>query len=57
VGLKKKRGAVVGKLLLKSNCITLLSLLLKETGYGTFNPLPIFPCNGSITVTIYCFFN
>jgi hypothetical protein len=22
----------------------------------TLNPLPIFPCNGSVTVTSYCFF-
>jgi hypothetical protein len=43
---------VVGKLLLKSNCVTLLPLLLKET--VTLNPLPIFPCNGSVTVTSYC---
>jgi hypothetical protein len=26
-------GTVVGKLLLKSNCVTLLPLLLKETSY------------------------
>jgi hypothetical protein len=38
---------VVGKLLLKSNCDTLLPLLLKETSY--FESVTHFPCNGSDT--------
>ncbi len=43
--------AVVGKLLSLSNGVTLLPLLVKEL--ATFNPLPIFYCNGSVTVTSY----
>ncbi len=45
--------AVVGKLLLQSNGVTLLPLLEK---LATFNPSPIFTCNGSVTVTSYQYF-
>jgi hypothetical protein len=44
---------VVGKLLLKSNRVTLLPLLLKETSF--FKSIINFPCKGSVTVTNYCF--
>jgi hypothetical protein len=41
--------SVVGKLLLKSNCVTLLPLLSKEPSY--FKSDTHFPCNGSVTGT------
>jgi hypothetical protein len=34
--------------------VTFLPLLVKEL--ATFNPLPIFHCNGSVIVTSYCYF-
>jgi hypothetical protein len=40
---------VMGKLLVKSSGVILLPSLVKVT----FNPSPIFQCNGSITVTSY----
>jgi hypothetical protein len=33
---------------------TLLPFMVKEL--ATFDPLPVFPCNGSVTVTSYCYF-
>ncbi len=42
-----------GKLLLQSNGVTLIPLLEK---LATFNPLHIFPVNGSVTVTSYRYF-
>ncbi len=47
------QGSVVGKLLLKSSWVTLLQLLVK---LATFNQLPIFNSNGSVTVTSYWYF-
>jgi hypothetical protein len=33
--------------------MTLLYFLYWQKKLATFNPLPIFPCNGSVTITSY----
>ncbi len=38
----------------KCQCVSVLLLLLKKL--ATFNPLLIVHCNGSVTVTSYCYF-
>ncbi len=50
------RFPVFDKLLLRSSGVTLLTLLVEKTSYLTFNPLPIFLCNDSVTVPSCCYF-